>query len=465
MNGVALALALAFARPDSVAPLTFEDFRAQVAAHHPVARQARLLESIADGNVRAARGSFDPVFSAAWDRKDYAGKRYYDYLDASLKVPTWVGVDLKLGFERTQGDYFASDRRTPGQGLLTAGVSIPLGQRLLTDERRTALAQARAMREYAAGERAALVNKLMYTAAGVYASWFEAWRRVALAREAVGLAEFRLEALRRRVVQGDAAAIDTLEAGLEVQRRRVQQAEAGLAWRNASLVLEGMLWNERGEPGTLDPGAEPSTAGLALRAPSPDDVRAWVQLAEQGHPDLQKAAAKLRDATAERSLAAQRVFVPDAEVSLAGVGASRDGVPTPVGDAGDRKLGATLKVPLLFRKERGKFEATDAKAAQAGLDRALVRRGIAIAIESSANALGAFSELVSLQEATVAQARALRDGEQRKFDAGESTLFLVNARERAVIDEELKRIALQAKLVSTGAELAVALGQPTLSDR
>jgi outer membrane protein TolC len=80
-----------------------------------------------------------------------------------------------------------------------------------------------------------------------------------------------------------------------------------------------------------------------------------------------------------------------------------------------------------------------------------------VAITSAANTIETLRELLALQSATVAQSRALRDGEQRKFEAGESTLFLVNTRERAVIDEELKRIALEAKMVSARAELAVAI--------
>ena len=67
---------------------------------------------------------------------------------------------------------------------------------------------------------------------------------------------------------------------------------------------------------------------------------------------------------------------------------------------------------------------------------------------------------MQLQRQTVVQARLLRDGEQRKFENGESTLFLVNTRERAVIDEEVKRIALEAKYAAARAALAVAIGEP-----
>ena len=58
------------------------------------------------------------------------------------------------------------------------------------------------------------------------------------------------------------------------------------------------------------------------------------------------------------------------------------------------------------------------------------------------------------------QVRILSAGERAKFESGESTLFLVNARERQVLDEEMKQIALQAKRLAARAALAVAAGAP-----
>jgi outer membrane protein TolC len=100
---------------------------------------------------------------------------------------------------------------------------------------------------------------------------------------------------------------------------------------------------------------------------------------------------------------------------------------------------------------------------QLELDRALIRRGVGLAIRMSANTLATLDSAIALQETTVEQARQLLTGEQRRFDAGESTLFLVNLRERTVIDEEIKRIQLQAKRVAAAAELSVALGLAQLN--
>ncbi len=448
---------------DSTRAFTFDEFYRVVATRHPVVQQARLLESIADGEVRQARGAFDPTLTAGWDRKTFGGTRYYDYVDASITVPTPFGIDVKIGYERTEGQYFAADRRTPSGGLLTAGVYVPIGQRMIIDERRNALAQARALREYAQGERASVVNKFLLTAAKLYGEWYEAHRRRILSHEAVALAAFRLNAVRRRVQAGDAAALDTIEAGLELQKRTVLQLEATVDYRNASIVVEGLLWNDRATPMSLDTLTVPSLDGLQAEPVDSARVMHWLSIAEQRHPTVRKVVAKVRQAESERHFAVQQVWIPNAELSYVPLGARDDGLGglgDAVGASTDAKWGGAFKLPLLALKERGKFTAASGKLEQQRYELALARRDIAISVLTAANDLAALDSLLQLQRRAVVQSRLLRDGEQRKFEVGESTLFLVNTRERQVIDEELKRIALEAKYVSARAALAVAIGEP-----
>ena len=449
--------------PDSSRPLFFETYYRVVLANHPVVKQWRLLETIADGEVRQARGAFDPTLTAGWNRKSFDGTRYFDYREMGVKIPTALGLDLKIGYEQTGGTYIAPDRRTPAGGLLSAGISIPIGQRIVTDERRNALVQARALRDYAEGERASQVNKFLLAAAKIYGEWYESFRRRALVDEAVELADFRLRAVRRRVQLGDAAAIDTLEARVEWQRRRVQQLEATNDYRNASAVIEGMLWSDDGTPAALGATAVPSLEGLDAERVDSSRVAAWLSVAEQRHPAIRKLLAKVRQGESERRFALQQRFVPAAELTytpLADRTSGLSGLGDALGAWSDAKWGGTVSLPFLALKERGKFAAASGKLEQQRLELAVMRRDVGIAVMTASNDLAALDALLRLQRETVAQARLLRDGEQRKFDAGESSLFLVNTRERQVIDEEIKRIALEGKYVSARAALAVALGEP-----
>ncbi|MFM8567814.1 MAG: TolC family protein, partial [Gemmatimonadota bacterium] len=217
------------------APLAAQDslalpaFLTQVIAHHPTAQQATLVRRQVAADLRAARGGFDPVVTAVWDLKRFNGVGYFDEFDARITVQTPWGLDFKLGWENAAGEIINPERKTPASGLLSAGVSLPIGPRLLMDERRTALRQAELADDAAEAERLGAVGRLVQQAAREWGNWAEASARARIAAEGVTLARFRLDATRRRVLAGDAAAIDSVEAAGEFERRQVQLIEAEAA--------------------------------------------------------------------------------------------------------------------------------------------------------------------------------------------------------------------------------------------
>jgi outer membrane protein TolC len=446
------------------AAVTLDAYMARVRAHHPVARQARLLVDVARAEQQVARGAFDPVVAAAWERKTFGSTEYYDYATAKLTIPTPTGVDVVVGWERADGRYISPDRRTPGAGLVTAGLSIPIGQRMLTDERRTALAVARAMRTAADADRDAAVNKLLLAAAKDYGGWYEAWRRDAIAVEGLALAEFRLAAIRRRVQAGEAAALDTIEAALEVQRRLVHREETGQALFAAKLQAEAHLWGTVGEPVALPDAAVPVAAipRSSVEAGVSDTafVQRWIADAERTHPDVRRVAGRLEGAAAQRDFARQGLL-PAVDVSASALAAG-DAWRGALDDArsDDTKVGAGAKVPLLFLRERGRLAAAAAREGERYAELVRVRREVAIAVRTAANQRAVVDRLLTAQRDAVRQARLLRDGEQRRFEAGESTLFLVNTRERVVLDEAAKLAGLEAKRLVAEVELTVAIGRP-----
>jgi outer membrane protein TolC len=473
---LALVAALAFAQDtatarlatpagDSVAVLDFATFHEQVRRRHPVARQAELLEARASAELLAARAPlWDPVLGAEWSRKEFKASEYYNYLEAGLKVPTPVGVEFKLGYERTQGEFINPDRTTPGDGLWVAGVSIPVGQGLISDARRNALAEARGLRDIAVAERQAQVNKLLFAAAKDYAAWYEAWRRRSVAREGFELADTRYRFVQRRFEDGDAAAIDTVEAGLELQRRIVAQLEADNAWFVTSQVISTYLWDDRAVPYDLGPGVVPTLAGLAPSATDTTALDGWLARALAQHPDLQKALAKQRVAETNRRYYGQELL-PDITFDVA---ALKDGATGPFqdwpGSDANYKFGLAGKTSLLLMKERGAFNAAGAKLESAALEIAMVRRDLRATVLASANEAVAFQRIAEVQRSAVAQARVLRDGEARRFQEGESTLFVLNQRDRLLLDEAVKLAGYEAKYLGARAALAVALGGSLAGD-
>jgi outer membrane protein TolC len=446
---------------------TFDAFFTAVLRSHPVVKQAALIEDGADGDVTAAYGNFEPKLEASWDAKratsvsSGSNSLYYNYADVSLKLPTPFGPDFKLGYERSTGSFINPQRSTQGLGLFYAGFVLPLGQNLLTDARRNQLRVARALRDAAGAERQALTNKLLFSAAKAYAVWYETSLQLQVIREGVRLADVRYAATLRRVVSGDAAGIDSIEAAAELNRRRSQLQGAEQNYFAATMDMNSYLWNERGQPRDLTREDVPSDSGLGFARLDSAAVPRLLARVLEVHPDVQKADAKVDQTAADRFLAQQAV-IPFAQAELAALAPQGDALQ--IGPALNRdanfKGSLQFSSPLLFFKERGKLQSTDAKADRAVLERSQARRDVTLLVRTAINDLSQYEEQVRLQREAVRLFRILAEGERAKFDAGDSNLFLVNARERLVLDEELKLVSLQAKYAAARAALAVAAGAP-----
>ncbi|MEY2733444.1 MAG: hypothetical protein RL340_503 [Gemmatimonadota bacterium] len=435
--------------------LSLPAFLAQVVAHHPTAQQATLVRRQVAADLRAARGGFDPVVTAVWDLKRFDGVGYYDEFDARLTVPTPWGLDFKLGWENAAGEIINPERKTPGAGLLSAGVSLPIGARLLTDERRTALRQAELADDAAEAERLGAVGRLVQQAARDWGLWAEASARARIATEGVALARFRLEATRQRVLAGDAAALDSVEALGEYERRRVQEIEAQAAAVSARLTAAVHLWRPDGAPDSLAAARQPGGSVPSGLATGPAARR---RLAA-AHPLVAQARARVLQAEAQRRLTATQVL-PSASLEVASLAAGTELDALRAGAGSDYKASLGVRAPLYGRREWARFRAAQDRARQLAWERDRVVREVELAVERAEVELDAVERQAALQRRVVEATAAVLLGEQRRFEAGESSLLLVNLRERALLDERLREAQLVARRAQAVGALVAALGTP-----
>lgn len=448
-------------------PLTFDTYFDLVRRNHPVIRQARLLEEGADGDVTAAIGNFEPQVKGTWETKRFGSSPsspqtlYYNYADVSVRIPTPLGADFKIGYERASGRFINPQNTTPANGLFSAGFSLPLGQRILTDERRNALQVARALRDVAAAERVGMTNTLLFDAAKAYAAWYSAGLQLQVIRDGVGLADVRYLAITRRVRAGDAAGIDSIEAAAELNRRRAQVQGAEQAFFAATMDLTSHLWDTRLQPQDLPPDRVPSDSGLGRVSLDSGAVPALLRRVVAMHPEVLRAEGRVDETAANRALARQAImpFASADIAALRGQGGDFD-FGTAVNREANYKGSVNFSSPLLFFRERGRFRSIDARFDRADLALREARRDVTLLVRTAINDLARIGAQLDLQRDAVRLFRILSAGERAKFEAGESNLFLVNTRERAVLDEELKYAELQAKYLSARVALAVAAGAP-----
>jgi outer membrane protein TolC len=139
-------------------------------------------------------------------------------------------------------------------------------------------------REAADADADATLVRLLQQAARDWGAWYEADARARIARDGVTLARFRLDAVRSRVREGDVAALDSVEALAEWDRRLLAEIDASAALASARLVVSGHLWDANGAAVALPPTARPrlGAASVADGARRVDEAQ-LVRLARE-HP-------------------------------------------------------------------------------------------------------------------------------------------------------------------------------------
>ena len=450
---------------DSGRVFTLTDMLTYVALRHPVARQAGLLPERAMQEVRYARGLFDPTATSKYYGKTFKGKEYFHDWDTQLRVPVWYGFEVKAGFERGTGTYINPENFTSPAGLSYIGLSLPLAQGLLIDERRAAVRQAQALQGLAEAQRRGALNKLLLQAAKDYWDWSLNYRQLELRRQNVLLGDVRFRAVRQRVLLGDLAAIDSVEALGELQKRQAELSQARMEFGNATLVLSNYLWNEQQQPLNLPATARPQLLpGPAdWRNLPPDSVAALAVLAQQIHPELQKSRAKLSQLGVENRLLRNKLLPKltlDYNLLQAGQPFSPEKPANLSGSylENNYKLGVSFAYPLLLRQERAKLQLNQLKQQDTQLQLQQDTREIETGVQTVANSWQALREQLVLQQQVVQNAERLRQGEQTRFEIGESSVFLLNSREAKLLEARQKLSELQAKYAQTQATLRWAAG-------
>jgi outer membrane protein TolC len=440
---------------DTAKVFSLQDLADVVFANHPIVKQAALLSDEARSQVTQARGGFDPKLGSDFHRKQFGGTDYYNNWHNELKVPLWPGgIDLKATYDRYAGTYVNPENRTPLDGLAGVGISVPIGAGLLIDARRSTLRQAQAMQAAAEADRVKQINEVWLQAAKDYWNWYYSYQQNQLIREGVALADRRFQATARRAQIGDQAPIDSVEAQITVQDRQVQSEQLVVELQNARLVLSNHLWNKDGQPVELPTYAAPQT-------PARDTVtRAEYQrLAEQAaanHPTLLKLSAKNVQLGIEeryrREMLKPKLNVSGTLITQGNFYQSE--VPSYYGLGWDNhKIAVDFAFPLFLRAERGKLQYARIQLKENALEQQQSQRTIGTRVNSVYNTLKAYERQLALQTQTIANQRILLRAELVKFELGESTIFLINARESKLIDLRIKQESLRSNYEKSRAEL------------
>jgi outer membrane protein TolC len=426
------------------------EFLGYVKKHHPVVKQAGLVIEQGQAQLLKARGGFDPKIEVDYDRKDFKGTEYYNELRGAFKIPTWYGVEFKAGAERNEGAFLDPSLTVPEEGLYSAGVSVQLGQGLWINDRMATLRKAKLFRQQTQSERDLLVNAVLFDATQVYFEWWQAAQERELFQGILRNAQIRLDGIKRSVEAGDKAVIDSVESRIAVKNRLLSFEQAKIDFIKKRLELSNFLWLDD-VPVELQETVIPEKDLLSQIDAALEIMGQSLDLfTVDNHPKILAMRLKMDQLDVERQLKENKL--------LPIIEASYDAV-SPQWDDGnsyqlsDYKAGISFSMPLFLRKERGDLKLAQIKLQDAEYDVLTT----SLAIENKVKAI--FSEIDSylvqndITLEIVQDSQLLLIAEERKFELGDSSIFLINSRETKLIESSLKRLEVGVKLLNAKAQL------------
>lgn len=457
-----LSEALALPSVATDAPLALSEVLDAI-DRHPTLRGLDARVDAAEGARFAAEGGFDPLLTA---RGSATALGYYEYgrFDTMLQQPTplwgltvFAGWRIGRGFNRDLPDYYRYDE-TLDAGELRGGVTIPLLRDGWIDGRRATLARAEHGVDAAEEELEGRRLRIRLAATEAYLRWANAGQRHLVAVRLFELASQRDAQIASRVRAGMIPALESLENRRVMLERATALVATSRAIERSAIQLSLYLRDESGAPVVAPSTRVPSALG-SPDAPPADD--AAVQAAWASRPELARLGHLVSQAEVAVDLARNQVL-PRLDVTLTGSGdlgttndpatAYQYGRPVAEGVV-------SLQFPLALREGRGRLDAAEAELRAIETDLDLARDTVAVEVRDALSAFRAAVRARSVAEQSAEVALAVAEAERARFEAGLSTLFLVNQREALAAQAEMTALDAAAEVLLARAQLAAAMGE------
>jgi len=440
---------------DNLNELTFEEYLGYVKKNHPLVKQADLKITEAQAKLMKARGGFDPKLEAEYNEKQFSDKNYYSVFNGSFKIPTWYGVEIKAAFDNNEGIYINPENTLPNSGLTSLGISVPIGQGLWINERMADLRKAKIYQKVNEAERKIMITEVIYEASKSYVNWKRSFDEVKLYEDYLKNATTRFNGVTILIEEGDKPAIDSIEAGITVKNRRLNLENANLKLLKSKLVLSNYLWTEEGTPLELDDNIYPESE-IEKDFLFTLKIDEFQNFSIENHPKIEALNRKIEILDVETKLFANS-FLPKIDLNY-----NYLSEPSTFDNyrLNDYKLGVNFAFPLFLRKERANLKLAKIRVNESKFSLNFEQQSLISKIESQKFEINSFKKQIKLNSELVNSYDLMLKAEERLFQMGESSLFLINSRENTLVTSQLSNIALQNNYLQAALELYKTMANP-----
>ncbi|PPD17370.1 MAG: type I secretion protein TolC [Methylomonas sp.] len=446
--------------------LTLADVQQAAEQAFPLLLAAEQRRISVEGDLLSAEGGFDTQLKgqARWS---IAGLFENENYDVNIEQPTsFFGTTFFGGWRRGTGTYpiYEGKSQTANDGELRIGVNVPLWRNRDIDRRRAALKQAELAKLIAGHDVEQALLQVRQQAAYRYWDWVLAGQRLKLTEKLLATAEARNQAILDRVALGEIPQFEAVENQRAIIERQERKVAAQRLLEQSAIQLS-LFWRDaEGQPMLPDstqlpdgfPEQEPA---LAL------DIEQALSTAQAQRPELNKLGLQQKQTETDLELHNNQQ-APGIDFSVQGAFDSGTFVPAQTGSSSINRsinrdevyLGLNIDIPLQQRVAKGRAKSAAANLRRLQLEKQQAENQIAAEIKDVFSKLAAARKRLELSKAQLQTAQLLQEGEQQRFDLGESNILIVNLREITSGDAGIAVIEAANSLFKAHADFQVALG-------
>jgi outer membrane protein TolC len=406
--------------------LSLHDVLKSTLAHHPKIAQAASIGEQARGRRLETEGAFD------WQIEQEGVARtsgFYNgwILDQRMtRTLPYANAKVSGGYRISDGSFpiYEDINNTLSAGEANFDLAFSLLRDREIDSNRAAIINAELSLEIASQQQKLMVNDLLLDATLQYLKWQQSSERRRILERLFKLAKDRQFGIEQKVAAGELARITLTEFQVTLLQR-----EAELLSNEQSLRLDaiGLSFYMRDQQGQPKPIAIKTRADKRLKqnlTQLPD--RKELFLALRNHPDVVTLEQEIAQLRAELQLN-ENDLLPQLDFKIKV--ANDIGAGSTTLNGLESYVGFDFSVPIGQRAAKGKRNQTQAKLIETSAKHQEIVESLDVKLNQAMTALSNLILLRDLRDEQARVAERLMKEEQARFEAGDSDLFLLNARE------------------------------------
>ena len=436
--------------------LSYNTFIKNIHNHHPLVLRAKNIRLSGDFVYQSAKGGFDPVLSGSYNEKYFDTKNYYSILNASIKQPLYTSQYVVAGYDYAQGAFVDPETQTTRNGMPFLGVEAALLQGLTFDKRRADLLKAKSYKNYYEAEQNVLLNELLYNASLHYFEWIFSIKELNLYDHFTFLAEQRFKAISALSKIGELASVDSVEAAILFHSRSLDMQSVKINNQKTKTNLLTFNWVGTTQPSISSVDLFPADSLEIYYEKSRLLFNSFLNDTASVNPYIRKYQSLQSILDIEKRYRAE-LIKPKLDVKYNFLANTASGFNSSF-NTNNYRMGVTFSLPVFLRTSVNEYKISKLNAQNNQFE--LNNRTNEIQFKEKViwQNMAVLNEQLFNSEKNVKYSKLLLQAEQKKFDHGESSLFLLNTRESKLLEAELKLAEYRLKFIKNVLELVYLRG-------